>query len=78
MSAKSPQIRIPQSLPPRQRQILELIADGRETKSIALELGISPKTVEFHRLNLMHRTDLFTYQHLTKFALRLGLTEIDV
>ena len=78
MSSRSQTIRIPAHLPPRQRQVLQHLANGETTGSIAHILNISCKTVEFHRLNLMSRTGLFTYQHLTKLAIRLGLTTLDV
>ena len=78
MSAKSLQIRAACDLRTREREVLELLAAGETTQGIALSLRISPKTVEFHRHNLMARTGLHCYQELTKLALRLGLSAIDV
>jgi DNA-binding NarL/FixJ family response regulator len=78
MSEQSQKIRLPLQLTLRQQQVLRLLGAGETTKGIAGELGISPKTVEEHRANLMRRVNLWSYQQLTKLALRLGLTEIDV
>ena len=55
MSAKSQEIRISEHLPKRQRQVLELLADGETTKGIGMALGLSPKAVEWHRISLMRR-----------------------
>lgn len=60
------------SLTSRERQILGLICMGHQTKSIADKLRISPKTVEFHRTNLLQKTDAGTTAHLVQIATRLG------
>lgn len=60
----------------REREVLELIADGHNTKRIAGILGVSPKTVETHRKRLMRRLGLYSVAELTKFALREGLTSL--
>ena len=78
MSEQSQKIRLPLQLSARQQQVLRLLGSGETTQGIANELRISLKTVEFHRMNLMRRVNLWSYQQLTKLALRLGLTEIDV
>jgi DNA-binding NarL/FixJ family response regulator len=52
-------------LTPRQEQILRLVASGRTTKEIARDLGISPKTVEFHRAQLMERLGLHDVAGMT-------------
>lgn len=57
----------------RQREILQLIAEGRNTKAIAEILAISPKTVEYHRLKLMDRLEVHDVAGLVRFALRVGL-----
>ncbi len=59
----------------RERQILKLIAEGYRNKEIAGLLGISEKTVEKHRSNLMRKLDLHTAQALTAFAISEGLME---
>lgn len=60
-------------LPPRQREILKLIAQGRSTKEIAFELEISVKTIETHRSQLMQRLGLRDLAGLVRFAIREGL-----
>jgi len=60
-------------LPGRQREVLQLIAKGRNTKEIASILNISPKTVEYHRMKLMKFLNLHDIPSLVRFALRVGL-----
>jgi DNA-binding NarL/FixJ family response regulator len=57
----------------RQREILQLIAEGKNTKEIAGLLGISIKTVEAHRLQLMARLDIHDVPGLVRYAIRSGL-----
>lgn len=78
MSQESLAIRVPCHLPARQQQVLRLLGSGYTTEAIAAELKISAKTVALHRMELMRRVKLWNYQDLTKLALRLGLTEINV
>ncbi len=61
------------TLTPRERQILKLIAEGYKNKEIADYLYISPKTVEKHRANLMRKLDLHSVSALTAFAMERGL-----
>lgn len=65
----------PRFLTDRQRQILSLIALGKSTKEIALELDVSAKTVGYHRMQLMVRLNLFSTIELTHYALATGLVE---
>jgi DNA-binding NarL/FixJ family response regulator len=67
-----PQIDRPQ-LTSRQRQVLQLVAEGRTVKEIAGALNVSPKTVEFHKTQIMDHLDLHTTADLTKYALSHGL-----
>jgi DNA-binding NarL/FixJ family response regulator len=60
-------------LTPRQREILQLIAEGQTTKAIAIKLGLSAKTVETHRMQLMKRLDVHDIASLVRHAIRLGL-----
>lgn len=60
----------------RERQVLQMIAEGRSTKEIADLLFISVKTVESHRKKIMDKTGLHTVADLTKFAIRQGLTSV--
>ncbi len=60
-------------LTPRQREILQLLAEGQTTKAIALTLKVSDKTVEYHRSKLMAQLNIFDTPGLVRFALRTGL-----
>ena len=62
-----------EQLTARQREILQLIAEGQTTKAIALILKISAKTVEYHRAKLMQSLNIFDVPGLVRFALRAGL-----
>jgi DNA-binding NarL/FixJ family response regulator len=56
-------------LTPRQREVLQLIAEGRSAKEIAATLDISPKTVEFHKSSIFESLGLRTTAELTRYAL---------
>lgn len=60
-------------LTPRQREILQLIAEGNSTKQIASKLNISIKTVETHRTQLMERLKIHDIPGLVRYAIRIGL-----
>ena len=62
-----------ESLSERQREILQLIAEGQTTKAIAFVLKLSPKTVEYHRSKLMERLNIYDVPGLVRFALQSGL-----
>ena len=64
------------SLTPRQREVLQLLAEGRSAKEIASRLGISARTVEFHKYQIMETLDLHTGAELTHFAIKHGLIEL--
>lgn len=57
----------------REREVLQLLAEGRSTKQIAAWLGVSAKTVGTHREHLMHKLEINSVAGLTKYALRNGL-----
>jgi DNA-binding NarL/FixJ family response regulator len=61
----------------RQREILQLIAEGRSTKEIAHMLTLSPKTVEMHRAQLMERLDIHDVAGLVRYAIRTGMISGD-
>ncbi len=61
------------SLTPRQREVLQLVAEGKSTKEISATLGISTKTVEFHRNCIMNELGMRTTAELTRYALSRGL-----
>jgi DNA-binding NarL/FixJ family response regulator len=60
-------------LTPRQREILQLIAEGYTTKAIAQRLGLGIKTVETHRVQMMERLDIHDIAGLVRYAIRMGL-----
>ncbi|MGQ0509352.1 MAG: response regulator [Betaproteobacteria bacterium] len=60
----------------RQREILKLIAEGSSAKEIAFQLGISPKTVEAHRAQIMERLQISDVAGLVMYALRTGLIQL--
>jgi DNA-binding NarL/FixJ family response regulator len=64
-------------LSPRQRQILQLIAEGRSTREIGELLAISAKTVETHRAELMRRLSIYDVAGLTRYAVRVGLVSAE-
>ena len=66
-----------ESLTPRQREILQLIAEGQSTKRIAATLGVSVKTVETHRSQLMEKLDIHDVAGLVRYAIRIGLVSPD-
>jgi DNA-binding NarL/FixJ family response regulator len=58
----------------RQREVLQLVAEGRGTKDIATILNVSVKTVEFHKTRIMQQLDIHTTADLTKYAITHGIT----
>jgi len=64
------------SLTPRQREILQLLAEGRSAKEIAVALGISPRTVEFHKYQMMESLEIQSSAELTHFAIKHGIVAI--
>ena len=77
LNGKRPTANPLDELTPRQREILQLIAEGRTTKEIAGRLDLSIKTIETHRGQLMERLDIHDVPGLVKFAIRVGLTQTD-
>jgi DNA-binding NarL/FixJ family response regulator len=65
-----------QALSSRQREVLQLVAEGKATKEIASILNVSVKTVEFHKTRIMKELRLRTAAELTKYAIAAGLTSI--
>jgi DNA-binding NarL/FixJ family response regulator len=62
-------------LSPRERQILQLIAEGRTSKEAAAHLGISVKTAECHRSNIMMKLDIHETAGLVRHAIRIGIIQ---
>lgn len=66
-----------QALSVRERQVLELVADGGTNVEIAALLAVSPRTVEAHRASLMAKLGLRGQQELLRYAIRRGITKVD-
>jgi DNA-binding NarL/FixJ family response regulator len=65
------------SLSDREREILQLIAEGQSVKTISDKLSLSAKTIETHRKNIMDKLKIYTIPELTKYAIRNGITSLD-
>ena len=60
----------------REREVLQLVAEGKSTKEIAASLYVSVKTIETHRKQIMGRLNLSSVAGLTKYAIREGITSV--
>ena len=65
----------PDPLAPRERQVLQLVAEGKTTKEIAVLLGISVKTAESYRTRIMQKLDIHETAGLVRYAIRRGLIQ---
>ena len=61
----------------REREVLQLLAEGKNPKQAAYELGLSASTVAVHRKNIMDKLNIRNLAQLTKYALREGLTSLE-
>ncbi len=61
----------------REREVLQLIAEGKATKEIANQLNVSVKTIETHRKQLMDKLNIHSIAELTKYAIREGITPLE-
>jgi len=61
----------------KERQVLQLVAEGEKTRDIAEKLGVSIKTVETHRRNMMKKLNIFSIAGLTKFAIKEGIVSLE-
>jgi DNA-binding NarL/FixJ family response regulator len=66
------------TLTDREREALQLLAEGRSSKEIADKMGVSVKTVETHRRNIMEKLNLHSVAELTKYAIREGVTSLEL
>jgi DNA-binding NarL/FixJ family response regulator len=64
-------------LTPRELEILRLVAEGHSNQDIADQLGLSRKTIDVHRTNLMRKLDLHDVTEVVKYALRHGIISLD-
>ncbi|OBY63993.1 hypothetical protein LPB301_11085 [Polaribacter reichenbachii] len=62
----------------REKEVLQLIAEGKSSKIIGEKLFLSSKTVDVHRNNIMKKIDLYTIPELTKYAIQKGLTSLEL
>lgn len=69
--------KLPKALSPREREVLRLVAEGKSSKDVAIQLGMAVPTVETHRRQIMDKLELRTVAELTKYAIREGLTTIE-
>ena len=63
-------------LTPREREVIQLVAEGKTTKEVATALNLSVKTAETHRTNLMRKLDLHSVADLTLYAVRNGIVQV--
>ncbi len=65
------------ALSSREKEVLQMLAEGKSTKDIAAVLNLSVKTIETHRHNIMEKLNLFSIAELTKYAIAEGLTTLE-
>jgi DNA-binding NarL/FixJ family response regulator len=65
----------PDPLSTRERQVLQLVGEGKSTKEVATQLGVSVKTAESHRARLMRKLDIHETASLVRYAIRRGLVQ---
>ena len=66
-----------EALKTREREVLQLVAEGKSTKQIALDLHLSTKTIEANRRQIMEKLNIHSVAELTKYAVREGLTTLE-
>lgn len=66
------------SLTGREREVLQLVAEGKSTKQIAIDLHVSTKTIEANRRQIMEKLDMHSVAELTKYAIREGITALEI
>ena len=67
-----------EALKAREREVLQLVAEGKSTKQIALDLHVSTKTIEANRRQIMEKLNIYNVAELTKYAVREGLTTLEM
>ncbi len=65
-------------LTPKERNVLQFLAEGKTTKQIALSLKVSVKTIETHRRQILHKLNLHSIAELTKYAIQEGITPLEI
>ncbi len=74
-SAATPPKKPRDRLTPREREIVQLLAEGKSSKEVAVSLGLSVKTAETHRANIMRKLDLHSISDLVRYAVRNNIVE---
>jgi two-component system, NarL family, response regulator NreC len=74
-AVRSPQAPMEEPLTAREREVLQLVAEGKTTKEIAVLLGVSVKTADAHRTRLMQKLDIHDIAGLTRYAIRQGIIQ---
>ncbi len=77
LQASREETRLLSSLTPREREVLQLIAEGKTTKQIAVLCKVSIKTIETHRIRIMKKLEIYNLPQLTKYAIREGITSLE-
>lgn len=67
----------PNDISKKERQVLQLVAEGEKNKDIAEKLGVSVKTIETHRRNIMKKLSIYNIAGLTRFAIKEGIVSLD-
>ena len=62
----------------REREVLQMLAEGNSMKQIGMKLGISVKTVETHRRQITNKLDIYSVAGLTKYTIRKGITSLEI
>ncbi|MFW5839228.1 MAG: LuxR C-terminal-related transcriptional regulator, partial [Planctomycetota bacterium] len=65
------------ALSSREREVLQLLVEGKSSKEIANCLDVTTRTVDLHRQNVMKKLELYSVAELTKYAIRTGMTSLD-
>jgi DNA-binding NarL/FixJ family response regulator len=71
------EIQVSSTLTPREREVLQLMAEGKSTKEIAYSFNLSVKTIEVNRQRIMEKLNIHSIAELTKYAIREGLTSLE-
>jgi DNA-binding CsgD family transcriptional regulator len=74
-SVTEPRVLMRNRLTSREREIVQLLAEGRSSKEVAVTLGISVKTAETHRANIMRKLELHSVSELVRYAVRNQIIE---
>lgn len=74
-AVRSPRTSLEEPLTAREREVLQLVAEGKTTKEIAVLLGVSVKTADAHRTRLMQKLDIHDIAGLTRYAIRHGIIQ---